>query len=441
MANSLRSLGSIAALVAALGSAGCSGDEQPGPGSSTTAQGGAGGAGGEGGAAQGGGGNAEGGNAQAGGGAEGGASPSAGCGNGLVEAPEQCDDKNVTADDGCESDCKRRVPVCGNAEVEAGELCDNTAVALCTASCTFPPGGTCAAATNLNDPTVVIQAAGVTTYSSTTAGSSLKGFGTSTCTSKVLGPERLHRFTAPATGAYTIETVASVGLTDTVLRAYADCLDPATALGCSDDKGAADSFSGFAVQLPKDVTVYFVVSGVGSGGYQLKITQHAACGDGVWAPAFGELCDDGNILDADGCSSTCTNELIVAEQEPNDTAATASTYSSDTLATVDPSGDVDYFTLTVPQGESKLIATAYPVFGGSCEEANWSSATLGAVNADLTLFSADGMNVLDSSDPYLPCPVIKSSILTPGNYLLRVRANATLCATCRFEYGLYVAYE
>jgi len=36
-----------------------------------------------------------------------------------------------------------------------------------------------------------------------------------------------------------------------------------------------------------------------------------ACGDGIWDPTFGEECDDGNLIDGDGCSSTCRCESNV----------------------------------------------------------------------------------------------------------------------------------
>ena len=46
------------------------------------------------------------------------------CGNGTVEAGEQCDDGNTADGDGCDSNCQIE-PVCGNGTVEAGEQCDD----------------------------------------------------------------------------------------------------------------------------------------------------------------------------------------------------------------------------------------------------------------------------------------------------------------------------
>jgi cysteine-rich repeat protein len=48
------------------------------------------------------------------------------CGNGLVECMEECDDGNTTAGDGCSPTCRTEPPPprCGNGIVEPGEMCD-----------------------------------------------------------------------------------------------------------------------------------------------------------------------------------------------------------------------------------------------------------------------------------------------------------------------------
>jgi len=49
--------------------------------------------------------------------------PARDCGNGVVEAGEQCDDGNLVAGDGCSASC--RLEVCGNGIRDAGEQCDD----------------------------------------------------------------------------------------------------------------------------------------------------------------------------------------------------------------------------------------------------------------------------------------------------------------------------
>src|SRR5262245_60095971 len=47
------------------------------------------------------------------------------CGDGLVEADEQCDDGNSTSGDGCSSLCQREALTCGDGRVDAPETCDD----------------------------------------------------------------------------------------------------------------------------------------------------------------------------------------------------------------------------------------------------------------------------------------------------------------------------
>jgi cysteine-rich repeat protein len=44
------------------------------------------------------------------------------CGDGAVQAPEECDDGNETEDDGCDAFCRLE---CGNGSVEGAEECDD----------------------------------------------------------------------------------------------------------------------------------------------------------------------------------------------------------------------------------------------------------------------------------------------------------------------------
>jgi len=68
-----------------------------------------------------------------------------GCGNGTIDAPEVCDDRNRLHGDGCSADCLS-TEVCGNGVIDAvkGEACDdgNTADGDgCQANCASPTCG------------------------------------------------------------------------------------------------------------------------------------------------------------------------------------------------------------------------------------------------------------------------------------------------------------
>ena len=80
------------------------------------------------------------------------------CGNGAVEAPEECDDNNTTAGDGCSASCAvepgfacHGVPsrcsiVCGDGVTGPGETCDdggNAGGDGCSVYCHLEAGWAC----------------------------------------------------------------------------------------------------------------------------------------------------------------------------------------------------------------------------------------------------------------------------------------------------------
>jgi len=71
--------------------------------------------------------------------------PGPSCGDGVIDAGEQCDDGNTTSGDGCSSSCQDE-PRCGNGTLDAGEQCDDgntTDGDGCSASCTDEPKPCC----------------------------------------------------------------------------------------------------------------------------------------------------------------------------------------------------------------------------------------------------------------------------------------------------------
>jgi len=75
-----------------------------------------------------------------GGGGGGAAAPR--CGDGHLDAGEECDDGNLVNDDGCTNTCK--LPVCGDGIVQAGEQCDDGNAVNndgCTNTCRLPACG------------------------------------------------------------------------------------------------------------------------------------------------------------------------------------------------------------------------------------------------------------------------------------------------------------
>jgi cysteine-rich repeat protein len=68
------------------------------------------------------------------------------CGNGRLDAGEECDDGNQIGGDGCSATCANENP-CGNGTIDAGEQCDDgnrTDGDGCDATCLLEPGPQCA---------------------------------------------------------------------------------------------------------------------------------------------------------------------------------------------------------------------------------------------------------------------------------------------------------
>lgn len=76
-------------------------------------------------------------------GGAGGGSVKAICGNGMIEAPEACDDGNTAAGDYCAADCMANTGSCGDGVVQSNEMCDdgNTLAGdYCAADCMAATG-------------------------------------------------------------------------------------------------------------------------------------------------------------------------------------------------------------------------------------------------------------------------------------------------------------
>jgi cysteine-rich repeat protein len=202
---------------------------------------------------------------------------------------------------------------CGNAALEGGEKCDdgNTMDGDgCSATCQLEPAthDTCA---NASDITLAPGAGGTFAATISSGTTNLAHDQTFTgCSS--LGPDAIYKITAPIDGVLTAGVPVagfnvSLGARSTCPASTASSV-PLVCANASSDNGQEEiSFS-----VVQGQTYYLIVDGVSStqfGPFTMLVhIRPPGCGDGLISG--GEACDDGNTLNGDGCSSTCTVESL-----------------------------------------------------------------------------------------------------------------------------------
>lgn len=254
------------------------------------------------------------------------------CGNGVFDASsETCDDGNTTDGDGCSATCQTE-GTCGNGAVEGSEGCDdgnsmssdgcNAACAVeigytCTGSpsvCTMGgggSGGTCAAPGTVTLTAMGNDLVGTATGDTTNA---TNGVAEAACDGDVAGGGKDNIWTFTTTDVRDVMIVlsssddfdAGVRMMTTACDTSTEVIDQIGDDGCSDSYFGGDVEILGYVNLPAG-TYYVSVDGYtdqDAGTYELQITASVpGCGDGSLGNL--EFCDDGNMVDGDGCSH-CT---------------------------------------------------------------------------------------------------------------------------------------
>lgn len=171
------------------------------------------------------------------------------CGNGVVEAGEQCDDGNVTNGDGCDENC----------QIETVDGCDS--------------------------PTRIPAAGG--TFNGTTSGFGVQA-GTCPSGGTGLAPDAVFEWTPSASGTASIDTFGSDYDTVLYIRA-ADCA-AGTELACNDD-AAGSRQSAISPTVSAGTTYFIFVDGYGgaSGNFTLTVTLPAGSPSGAFVGFDGPL--------------------------------------------------------------------------------------------------------------------------------------------------------
>lgn len=199
------------------------------------------------------------------------------CGDGLAQYPEQCDDSNTAAGDGCSATCQLETPL--------------SAPGKC-------PGATYTFVGSAAGPRTV-SFAGDTSLLASTASSLGCSFGG--------GKDQVYAITPTLSGS--LKAVLHASYPKAQLHARRECFTSTTQMDCQEQPLAS---------VPLEMTfpvvaqsTYFIfadsASGTTGGPYTLDLTlSPPTCGNGTLdAP---EACDDGNLAAGDGCSATCTLE-------------------------------------------------------------------------------------------------------------------------------------
>ncbi len=230
----------------------------------------------------------------------------AACGDGVVEAGEQCDDGNTTPGDGCSSTCQlekgftcpkpgtacQTLQYCGDGILQTanGEQCDDgntTPGDGCSGACQIEPGYACP---DPGLPCVKIWVCGnghVDPGEACDDGNTVGGDGCSADCSMVEPG-----YTCPdvsGNGGPCVKSPANV-CGDGVVAGNEQCDDGNTVSGdgCSSTCALEAGYT-----CPH-------------AGQPCKKIEF--CGDGIVELNIGEQCDDGNTVSGDGCSSLCQLE-------------------------------------------------------------------------------------------------------------------------------------
>lgn len=194
------------------------------------------------------------------------------CGDGLIAGDEECDDDNTKAGDGCSDLCQLEIPPgCGDLEVTPPEECDDGNLIngdSCDNNCTSPRCGN-----------LIVAGGEECDDGNTTSGDGCD----SVCIQEVCGDGLTNNTNEECDeGQANSDTAPDACRTDCTLAGCGDSVVD-TNETC-DDGNLTD----------------------GDGCTALCLLE--VCGDGIIST--GEECDDNNTTNNDGCSSTCALETI-----------------------------------------------------------------------------------------------------------------------------------
>jgi cysteine-rich repeat protein len=273
----------------------------------------------------------------------------AACGDGTVVAPEECDDGNTQACDGCSPACRQEV--CGNGHLDCGEECDPPDDVLCEPGCRARqtvvqrlPGGSirhgCQVEWEVANASGTLTRSGLPTraQSCTDGDPACDADGTSDgeCRFRArvclrVDDPRLPECQPAALEYVSVRAPRPLSPGDATEAANASALvDALHALGITVRAGSVELFPGTPEPQADRCTAplllevphgghkgrrRFTIGSADVEGHRLAsnsikldcLPNGAVCGDGVLGD--GEECEDGNTVPCDGCSPSCHQEV------------------------------------------------------------------------------------------------------------------------------------
>jgi len=214
------------------------------------------------------------------GGMGGGGGPVGVCGDGKIEGLEACDDANMVSGDGCEADCNftcnNKSPATGDAKCDDADPCNGAE--------TCQDDHTCAPGLKAPDGTACANG--------------------NICITGVCSPDQCGDLFVSATEECEDGNVVSGDGCDNCKFSCLssdptrDCtkLDPCVATACDD-----------ATHMCGQPLGDGVVCGLGTV-CKSGVCTATVCGDNILDA--GEICDDGNLIDGDGCDADCTRSCV-----------------------------------------------------------------------------------------------------------------------------------
>lgn len=318
-----------------------------------------------------------------------------GCPNGIIEAPELCDDGNNVNGDGCSSLCSFE----GNGEMEPNDVIGSATVVTITSTLTETlVRGEITAEGDIDFFAVNVP-----------AGYHLDAYATVQSIDQCSPTQRV-RIEVFNNGGSTIGSNTTGGPQGLCGRMwpYTDVDTRATPGGNYRIRVSVDAAS----PTPRVLGNYFL---------HIRTIQPNLCGNTIIET--GELCEDGNRTSGDGCTNTCSFEALQVIDLTNPTTATVS-------GVISPEFNRDAYQLTVTATSVYLTAETFT---------DAAARACGAGDTTLRLYNAAGTELgTDLDDGVSLCSLIQGGVdtfatLRVGTYWLVVESNANRTQIPRYD--------